>query len=124
MNQLFRKKPPLELINKILGFVGIINFNENYKFTREDLKNKDVVQKVLDEGMEEYYIKCKYDKYFIDLNEKKLITIFRQLLRIYGYKIVSIEKFSNGNKYLVYHLMKNHNDQIILPGEKIILSFD
>ena len=38
MNQLFRVKPSLELVDDILCLFGVTNFNENYKFTRDDIK--------------------------------------------------------------------------------------
>jgi len=124
MNQLFKVVPPIEFVNEVLNLFGIVNFNENYKFTRDDIKNKDVVTKLLSIGLEKYYINCKYKKCFTNLDEKKTITILRQLVRIYDYKINSIEKFSNGKKYLIYHLSKN----IILNNQdmesKVILQFD
>ena len=123
MNQLFREKPPLELIDEILTLFGITNFNENYKFTREDIKKKDIIPKLLNMNLEKYYINCKFKKYFINLDEKKIITILRQLVRIYDYKINSIEKFSNNKKYLVYHLIKN-NPTEEEPQKKVVLEFD
>jgi len=123
MNQLFRENPPLELIDEMLNLVGIYNFNENYRFTREDIKNKDVISKLLDLNLEKYYINCKFKKYFYKIDEKKVITIMRQLVRLYDYKINSVEKFSNNKKYLVYHLTKNTEfDEPV--NNKVLLEFD
>lgn len=121
MNQLFKVKPPIQLVDEILNLIGIVNFNENYKFTREDIKNKGIIEKLFDFQLEKFYINCKYKKYFDDINEKKIVTILRQLVRVYGYKIESVEKFSNGKKYLVYHLSKPSDP---IQEKKVILEFD
>jgi hypothetical protein len=121
MNQLFKIIPPKELVDGLLEQLGIVNFNENYKFSREDIENKNFINKLLEVPFEDYYINCKYQKYFEKVDEKKCITILRQLLRLYGYKIKSSEKFSNGHKFLLYQLEK-----IIVPEvvNKNILVFD
>ena len=38
--------------------------------------------------------------------KKKIITLFRQILRPYDYSITSYEKYDNGEKYLLYILEK------------------
>ena len=47
---------------------------------------------------------CKYDKYVNNLNEKKIVTILRQLVRTHNYKVVSYEKYIDGQKTLLYSL--------------------
>ena len=121
MNQLFKVQPPLEMVEEILGYLGISNFNENYKFSREDIQKKELISKILELSLKDYYINCKYQKYFNNLDEKKCVTILRQLVRIYNYKIVSTEKFSNGRKFLLYHLEKNEFEE---HKKKNILVFD
>ena len=121
MNQLFKAQPPIELVEEVLKYLGIINFNENYKFSREDIQKKELVTKILDLPLDDYYINCKYQKYFTYLNEKKCVTIIRQLVRIYGYKVISTEKFSNGSKFLLYHLEKNQTPD---QPKKNVLVFD
>lgn len=121
MNQLFKTQPPKELVEKILEHLGIVGFNENYKFSREDIQKKEFIDKLMEIPFEDYYINCKYQKYFENLDEKKCITILRQLLRLYGYKIKSTEKFSNGHKFLLYQLEKNNIPE---TPKKNILVFD
>ena len=119
VQQLFKISPPIELVEEILSFFGIINFNESYKFTREDIVNKYVIQKMLKMPFEKFYINCKYQKYFTDMDEKKCITVLRQLLKVHCYRVLSIEKFSTGKKYLTYHIAKivdpasNHPDEVL-----------
>ena len=53
-----------------------------------------------------YYLKCKHNKYLDQINEKKLITLFRQILKPYNFKIIAIEKYENSSKYLLYIIKK------------------
>ena len=41
-----------------------------------------------------------------NLNEKKLITLLRQILRVHNFNINSIEKYNNGEKFLLYIIEK------------------
>ena len=38
-------------------------------------------------------------------NEKNIITILRQLIRVYGYSIISREKYIKGNKFIIYQII-------------------
>jgi len=104
--QLFKAIPPVELVNEVLGFFGIQNFNENYNFTIDDINNKHVIQKLLKLPFEDFYIHGKYELYFSKMDYRSCITILRQLLKIYGYKVITIEKYTPTRKYLSYHIEK------------------
>jgi len=126
-NQLFSKEPPpFELVNKIFYFLinKELNGNIYYEFSKKNLSIKKIIEKI-DEYivlLKEYYLKCKHKKYLENLNEKKLITLFRQILRPYDYTITSIEKYDNNKKYLLYILEKNKSNTL----KKIdsIINFD
>ena len=121
--QLFRVLPPVELVMEVLGLFGIINFNESYNFTYNDIINKNVATKLSMMPLDDYYINGKYNKYCTDLNNKKCVTILRQLLKIYGYKVVTVEKYNLKHKYLSYHIKKNR-DPILPSSNNTILEFD
>lgn len=110
-NQLFSKEPPpLDLVKKIVYILINKELNDNiyYEFSKKKLVIKKIIEK-LEEYivlLKEYYLKCKHKKYLEKLNEKKIITIFRQILRPYDYSITSYEKYDNGEKYLLYVLEK------------------
>ena len=72
-------------------------------------RKKNILDKINEEipELEKYYLKCKAKKYLVDLNHKKLITILRQLVRQHKYRIVGFEKYTNGEKYLLYKLEKD-----------------
>lgn len=112
-NQLFSKEiPPIDIVNKILGTIINKELNENiyFEFSRKNLLNKKVMDKVNDliPELKKYYLKCKHTKYLENLNEKKIITIFRQILRPYSYNIKSYEKYNDGEKYLLYIIKKKN----------------
>ena len=85
-----------------------LNDNIYFEFSRKNLLNKKVIEKINDfiPELKKYYLKCKHKKYLEDLNEKKIITIFRQILRPYNYTITAYEKYNNGEKYLLYVIKK------------------
>jgi len=111
-NQLFScNPPPFELVNKILYELIQKELNDNvyYEFSRNYLFNKKIIDKIeiFIPELKIYYLKCKHKKYLENFNEKKLITLFRQLIKPYDFTIKSIEKYNNGKKYLLYIIEKN-----------------
>lgn len=108
-NQLFRKIPSLDLFERIVKIYGLIDINDCRKFTRETLIKTKTLEKF--EGfradLEELYIPCKAEKYLVNLDEKKLITILRQIAKVFDYNVISNEKYLNSRKVLQYSLEKN-----------------
>ena len=113
-SQLFSKEiPPFELVNNIIYVITNKELDNNfyYEFTIKNLMNKKILDK-LDKYINElktYYLKCKHSKYLENLNEKKLITLLRQILREHNYIINTIEKYNNGEKFLLYIIEKKKN---------------
>lgn len=107
-SQIFRAKIPIELIQLFLNLYGLDGFDTEYTFTRKDLVKRNVIQKVNDfkSELEEYYIPCKFNKYMDDVNDKRLITILRQIIKLYDYTLESFEKYSYGERYLIYKLKR------------------
>jgi hypothetical protein len=111
INQLFSKEPPpFSLVQKIL--FELINKNLNdyiyYEFTIKSLINKRILEKInlYIPELKKYYLKCKFYKYLENLTEKKIVTLFRQILKPYGFSINTIEKYNDGEKYLLYIIEK------------------
>ena len=126
-NQLFIKDiPPFTLVNNIIN--GILNkeLNDNiyYEFSKKILKNKNALQKIIPyiEELKKYYLKCKHEKYLNNLNEKKIITLFRQILKPYDYSLKSYEKYENGQKYLLYIIEKKK--KINIKKISSVINFD
>jgi hypothetical protein len=110
-NQLFSKDPPpFELVNDIIIELTNKPLDNNiyYEFTIKNLVNKKILTKIdkYIEELKKYYLKCKHSKYLENLNEKKFVTIIRQILRSHDYIINSIEKYNNGEKFLLYIIEK------------------
>lgn len=127
--QLFTKNPSEEIMDKILECFDISSLDDTVIFTRKDLVEKDTLNKIMEirEDIEVYYLPCKAKKYLYDLNEKKLITILRQFVRIFGYFIFSKEKYIQGEKYITYQIMplnKKNFLKLRKKDENYIVSFD
>jgi len=108
-NQLFKKLPPIDLFERLVKIYGLTDINDCRKFTKEHLIKNKTLEKIegLREELEEYYLPCKTTKYLTDLDEKKLITILRQIAKIFDYHVTSNEKYLNSKKVLQYSLEKN-----------------
>ena len=109
-NQLFRETPPYDLCIKILNTFGLANFDDLKYFSRHDLKMLGCVEKMsmLKIQLERYYLPCKARTYLNDLNTKNVITILRQIVRLYGYTVLSREKYVKGDKFIIYQLTTNN----------------
>lgn len=125
-NQLFSNEPPFDLVIKVLYILinKEINSNIYYEFSRKNLMNKNIVSKVdvFIPELKKYYLKCKHKKYLENLDEKKVITIFRQILRPYNYNISTIEKYDNAEKYLLYTIEKKKD--LTLKKINSVVNFD
>lgn len=108
-NQLFRKLPTIDLFERFVKIFGLIDINDCRKFTRETLIKNHTLERFegFREELMEYYIPCKAEKYLNGLDEKKLITILRQIGKVYDYNVISNEKYLNSRKVLQYSLEKN-----------------
>jgi hypothetical protein len=108
-NQLFSIEPPYDFVKKIMDlFLGKNVNNPYYQFSRKMLEDRKIVEEMIQliPQLKEYYLKCKHAKYLDKIDSKKCITIFRQLLRVHGYKVNSTEKYQNGSKFLLYQVEK------------------
>lgn len=109
-NQLFQEYPSEEFIKRMIHlFIGKDTpVNQHYQFSRKMLEDKGVIVELhhMVPELKKYYLKCKHQKYLENIDSKKAITIFRQMIRLCGYTVKSVEKYQNGSKFLLYHLEK------------------
>lgn len=133
LNQLFLRKPPLDLFMKILNNCTIDSLNSNVYFSVNILDNNNSIikSKLLLEELSEYYLPCKKKVYFNDITNRKLITIIKQVLRLYDYKLQSTEKYSNSKKYILYQIVskdakvkKTRKNMHKISNERVVLKFD
>lgn len=115
-NQLFKTIPPLEFFERLVKIYGLIDIYDNRKFTKDTLIKNKTIEKIegMMEELEEFYIPCKREKYLTNLNEKKLVTILRQIAKAHNFTLNSNEKYLNGAKVLQYCLEneKKLNDYV------------
>jgi len=133
LNQLFLRKPPLDLFMKILKNCTIDSLNSNVYFSVNILENNNSIikSKLLLDELSEYYLPCKKKIYFNDISNRKLITIIKQVLRLYDYKLQSNEKYSNSKKYILYQIVpkdakvkKTRKNMHKISNERVVLKFD
>ena len=113
--QLFKEKPSLEFINKLLKFYGLYDIYSTNTFSKSSLrflKSVESIKELLPE-LEVYYMPCKAKLYLKDLNEKKIITILKHFLKCYEVELLSSERYINKKKELVYKLSE-YNPKFII----------
>jgi len=115
-NQLFTVIPSFDLVKNILKLFinNEINDSTYFEFSRKDLEKKKVLEKFnfFVEDLKNIYLPCKQNKYLENINEKKFITLLRQIIKPYNYYIEAKEKYENGKKFLLYILQKKNNSSL------------
>lgn len=121
--QLFKNIPSKEFVEDVLKLFIPNGFQDSYyQFSRKMITEKNIIEKLnlLMPQLKNYYMNCKHKKYLENLDPKKCVTILRQLLRLYEYRVISIEKYHNGQKFLLYKIEKieiekdNHQKKLII----------
>ena len=112
---LFRKTPPKDIVLDVFGKLGL---HVGHVFTRDDFDMYAALDII--DVLKPYYYDCKSTELFDNIDEKRLITILRQCLKIHGYTLKGRETTRNGHKVVNYTVSKD--DDTILE-EPIIISF-
>lgn len=106
INQLFKNKIPYDLFLKFLLIFDIIESNISNSIIIKANINDAIINKFLDLKLDiiKYYIDCKHS-YFESINSTKLITILKQILKLYDYKLESYEKYINQKRMKLYKII-------------------
>ena len=126
VNQIFNKNVPEDLVLLLLSQLNINNFSDNKRLSYQLIDdNMESIMPILDE-IKLYYLPCKSKVYFNTLNSKKIITIIRQLLKLYNYKLFSKEKYSKETrmKYIEFTIRENLKNNITRVNTNLVLSFN
>jgi hypothetical protein len=120
LNQLFAYRPPIELINKMLPKFGIKDLKDTTEFSFLDMEHINTLSgiKNLENDIKECYIPCKRDKYANIIDNKAIINILRQFLKMHDYDLISREKFIKGTKYILYHITTKEEKDFIKKHKK------
>lgn len=128
-NQLFREDIDFSFLLNLINECFNIELNDstNYSFSKKIIINKNIVT-IIDnkiDFLKKYYIKCKHKIYLENLNEKKIITLLRQLLKTHDFDLKAKEKYENGKKYLLYTISKKIiYNSITLKRVNSLINFD
>ncbi len=128
-DQLFKNKPDMNLVNDTIRLFGLDDFNDTKLFTKQNMIDLKTVEKVNEivPRLQDFYLPCKSKKYLTRLDEKKCLTILRQLLKQYNYNLLTKEKCIKGDKFNYYQIIQYSNKKINtkqIEERKIVLSFD
>ena len=76
-NQLFTEIPDLEFLNKFLNLYGINNLEDSVEFSKYELIDLNIVDKIEDliPELVMYYLPCKYEMFLTNMNVNKCLTI-------------------------------------------------
>jgi hypothetical protein len=76
--------------------------------------------KIFANEIKDCYIPCKQQKYANEINNKTIITILRQFLKLHEYDLYSKEKYINSTKYLLYKIISKKEKDKIKKTKKYI----
>lgn len=114
INQLFIKKIELDLLLEVLNCFGLTDLYDKRFFCKYDILQQNTVERLnqLRGKLEPFYLPCKAKIYMDEngMNEKRAITILKQILRLHGYYLSSKEKNVNNRKIIFYQLL-NEKDR-------------
>jgi hypothetical protein len=121
MSQVFKKKTNLDILSKILETIGLKNLRDEFSFRKKDFVYHETVKKIKDikSDLEEFYFPCKAKIYLENIDEHKVVTIFRHFLKTFDYNVISREKYLHGEKYIEYTFISNR--RISKPNDRVII---
>ena len=119
--QLFSKKLDLEILKKVMHTYKIKKLNQHV-FSRGTLDEINILERLKDikEELNQYYVPCKAKKYLEDITLKRSVVILRQIIKEFGYKIISREKYKNRVKYISYLIELKDP----LSAVELVINFD
>lgn len=114
INQLFKTHVTDDLLHKVLRCFNYNEINTKKYFCKLDLENYDTINKLneLKDELKKIYLPCKSKIYVDIVTLNDAITILRQILRLFNYKLVSKQKYINNKKIIFYYIIKLLYDKI------------
>lgn len=107
INQLFTKQIEIDLVLQLLACFGLESLSDKKMFSKNDMVQLGTVQKLMEliPTLQQYYLPCKAKLYLNNINEKRALTILKQILRLHHYFLLSIEKNIQNKKIIFYKLL-------------------
>ena len=108
INQLF--VTPIDddcLIKDLLSCFNLKSLEDTSSFSVIEMKkNKSLIY--FDENilsrLKSYYLPCKANVYLTNVTEVRMITIFRQILKTFNYRLATTKKTINKDKLIFYNI--------------------
>ena len=124
-SQIFKNKPTLEIINKLMSCIGFENLDCGEEFTIKKLEEINTIDKykLIENELKLFYIPCKARKYLGKYEIKNIITVIRQFLKSHSYNFKTQEKYSNKRKMLIYKIVKI-SEEPEKENENYVLTFN
>ena len=113
INQLFKNLIPYELLLKLILCFGYTSIDDDYSFCKNDLEELNSLEKIneIKDELLKFYLQCKAKIYLNKLDYNKIITIFRQILRLHNLILVSKQKYIKQKKTTFYFIQKKIHDK-------------
>lgn len=109
---MFRKCPPLEVIDEMLRCLKLEGITEKRWFSKEELSLE-----MLDTWLpllEPFYLPCKAERYLHGtITKARIITILRHVLKANGTDLRVQERMVNGHKTTLYQVFYDYVDPIV-----------
>lgn len=114
INQLFKTHMTDDLFYKIINCFNYSEINSNVFFSKMDLDTFDTVNRLSDlkNELKTIYLPCKSKIYMEIESSQDAITILRQVLRLFNYKLMSKQKYINNKKVIFYYIIKLLYDNV------------
>jgi hypothetical protein len=107
INQLFTRIVERELAERLVSCIGLEGINDGRNFTKYDLIRVKAVENFKENFLDEistYYLPCKARLYLVNMNEKKLLTVIKQVLRLHDFCVIARERNHGSKKIIVYRI--------------------
>lgn len=107
INQLFTQPVEKDLLLRLLKCFGLSGVEDKRTFCKFDLQKIGTVDKLVPvvEELRAFYLPCKAKVYLDGMDERKAITVLKQVLRLHDMYLQSKEKNFNNRKVMFYTLM-------------------
>lgn len=127
--QLFKSIPNKSILDKLENIYPIKDFREKrITFTKQDMVEFNTINKLNEylPTLKTFYLPCKQKMFLNCLCFRRAMTILRQILRIFSYKVLSKERFTKYKKHYEYWIVfdselgKNDEEQYNRTKKNIV----
>jgi len=108
INSLFLSVPPFEVIQQLCACFDLASPDDTRLFDRISMKHTRTVEKLssMVDTLSSYYMPCKR-RVFLDrtnITHKRAVTVLRQFLKLYNYRVDGYYKGVNRDKLMQYQI--------------------